>query len=77
LVQPELDSQGVSAQVELEPNLPPILADRVEVQQVLMNLLVNSVRALVEAPAGLRRARSGSPARGPPIRRASASRTLA
>ena len=54
LVQPELDSQGVSAQVELDPNLPPILADRVEVHQVLMNLLVNSVRALAEAPAGPR-----------------------
>jgi signal transduction histidine kinase len=36
----------VTLETELVDDLPPVLAGRVEVQQVLMNLLLNALRAL-------------------------------
>ena len=47
---PLLRSQAVSQQValklELEPDLPPALADRIQVQQVIINLIVNAIDAV-------------------------------
>ena len=37
--------QSVSLQAELDPDLPPVSADRVQLQQVLMNLMLNGVEA--------------------------------
>lgn len=46
----ELEAQGISVSQDLAPDLPEVEADRVEIQQVIMNLLVNAVRALSESP---------------------------
>jgi len=48
LVRSDLVNQGVSAQTELSPNLPDLHADRVGLQQVLINLLINSCDAMAQ-----------------------------
>ena len=42
----EVLSQGVSLQLELASALPPVLGDRVLLQQVIMNLLMNGIQAM-------------------------------
>jgi PAS domain S-box-containing protein len=46
LVQRELSSQLVSLRTELEPSLPEILGDRVQLQQVIINLVMNGIEAM-------------------------------
>jgi C4-dicarboxylate-specific signal transduction histidine kinase len=46
---------GVSLQVELADGLPLVQGDRVELQQVLLNLVVNAVEAMSGASEGTRR----------------------
>src|SRR4029077_16946830 len=46
LVRPELLRHRVSLSVELEPSLPEVSGDRVQLQQVLLNLLVNAMDAM-------------------------------
>jgi C4-dicarboxylate-specific signal transduction histidine kinase len=46
LVQRELASQGVSLRTELAPQLPMILGDRVQLQQVIINLVMNGIEAM-------------------------------
>jgi PAS domain S-box-containing protein len=46
LVQREVFSQGLSLRTELAPALPAVLADRVQLQQVLINLVINSIEAM-------------------------------
>jgi PAS domain S-box-containing protein len=46
LVQRELISQQVSLRMELAPTLPAILADRVQLQQVMINLMMNGIEAM-------------------------------
>ncbi len=46
LVQRELISHGVSLQTEFAPALPVILGDRVQLQQVIINLVMNSIEAM-------------------------------
>jgi signal transduction histidine kinase len=45
LTRQELQRSQVSTRVELDPNLPPVLADRVQVQQVVLNLVMNGTEA--------------------------------
>ena len=47
LVQRELLSQRVSLRVELAPALPVVLADRVQLQQVILNLVMNGIEAML------------------------------
>jgi PAS domain S-box-containing protein len=42
----ELQQQCVSVQTDLKPNLPKILGDRVQLQQVVLNLVVNGIDAM-------------------------------
>jgi PAS domain S-box-containing protein len=46
LVQRELASHRVSLRSELAPALPKILGDRIQLQQVIINLLVNGIDAM-------------------------------
>jgi C4-dicarboxylate-specific signal transduction histidine kinase len=46
LVQRELISHGVSLQMEIAPALPMILGDRVQLQQVIINLVMNASEAM-------------------------------
>jgi NO-binding membrane sensor protein with MHYT domain len=46
LVQREVLSHGVSLRTELAPGLPAVLGDRVQLQQVIINLLINGVEAM-------------------------------
>jgi PAS domain S-box-containing protein len=47
LVQRELSSQLVSLRTELAPALPTILGDRVQLQQVIINLIMNGIEAML------------------------------
>jgi PAS domain S-box-containing protein len=46
LVQRELFSHRVSVRTELAPDLPVVLADRVQLQQVIINLVMNSIEGM-------------------------------
>jgi PAS domain S-box-containing protein len=48
LVRRELSDRRVALRLELHPDLPPVRGDRVQLQQVLINLLVNAVQAMAE-----------------------------
>jgi PAS domain S-box-containing protein len=46
LVQRELSSHGVSLRTEFAPALPTIMGDRVQLQQVIINLVMNGIEAM-------------------------------
>lgn len=46
----ELATHAVRVEVELAQDLPRVTVERVEIQQVIMNLLVNAVHALAQSP---------------------------
>lgn len=46
LVQHELLSHQVSLRLELSPDLPLVIADRVQLQQVILNLVINGIEAM-------------------------------
>ena len=46
LLERELNGSKISLQIELDEALPPILADRVQMQRVLINLLTNAMESL-------------------------------
>src|SRR6202040_475868 len=46
LVQREVDSQRVSLRIELAPALPMIPGDRVQLQQLIINLVMNGIEAM-------------------------------
>jgi len=48
LVGGQLARQGVVLRKELVPNLPPVIGDRVQVQQVILNLIANGIEAMEE-----------------------------
>ena len=47
--------RGVVIEGDLAPALPPVHGDRATLQQVLVNLLLNGMEAMVDTPASLRR----------------------
>jgi C4-dicarboxylate-specific signal transduction histidine kinase len=51
----ELDRRGMALDLQLAPALQPAWADRVHIQQVLANLLVNAMDAMRGTPAAQRR----------------------
>ena len=51
----ELDDRGVTVDLSLASDLPPVQADRVLIEQVLLNLLNNACDALADNPSGERR----------------------
>jgi signal transduction histidine kinase len=57
LAQPEMSRKHVAVHAELARELPPVRADRVQVQHVLLNLVVNaldSLSAVADRPRVLR-----------------------
>jgi len=55
LVGPESGRQGILLETALAHDLPPVMADRIQLQQVLLNLLLNAVEAMREVPPERRR----------------------
>ena len=45
----ELQAQGVTVTLDLAPDLPAVLADRTQLQQVLVNLVVNAAQSMSQA----------------------------
>jgi PAS domain S-box-containing protein len=46
LLQHEANRYSIPIRAELTPNLPKVMADRVQLQQVLMNLMLNGIEAM-------------------------------
>ena len=46
LARSEVHSNGVSLQTRLGDEMPPILGDRIQVQQVILNLMINAIEAM-------------------------------
>jgi two-component system sensor kinase FixL len=57
LLQREFDRAGFDAHVDLAPALPAVHGNRVELQQVLINLVMNAFQAAETMPAGENRRR--------------------
>ena len=54
LLRNEASRQSIALRTELTPQLPHIMADRVQLQQVLMNLMLNGIEAMSDEPGELR-----------------------
>jgi signal transduction histidine kinase len=54
LARSEITKNGVSVQTRLTEGLFPVKGDRVQVQQVVMNLILNAVEAMSSVEAGAR-----------------------
>src|SRR5262249_49406863 len=50
LTRNEAAGKGVSIRMDLAADLPPVLGDRVQLQQVILNLVMNGVEAMASAP---------------------------
>jgi PAS domain S-box-containing protein len=46
LVQAEVRKNGVKLRIDLDPALPPVIGDRVQLQQVVLNLVINAIEAM-------------------------------
>jgi signal transduction histidine kinase len=53
LLRGEAYRYSISMHAELAPDLPTITADRVQLQQVLMNLMLNAIEAMKDTPGDL------------------------
>jgi signal transduction histidine kinase len=54
LTRSEMERHGISLQTELGNGLPPVWGDRVQLQQVILNLIVNAIEAMSEVNEGSR-----------------------
>jgi two-component system sensor kinase FixL len=52
LVQSDALIQGVEIRLKLSPELPPVRSDRIQLQQVLLNLIVNAFQAMKAMQGG-------------------------
>lgn len=52
-----MSDHGVSAKTQLSADLPYVLGDKVQLQQVILNLIMNAVEAMSEVSGGLRELR--------------------
>ena len=57
LTSSEAIKNGISVKIELVEGLPPVLGDRVQLQQVILNLVVNAVEAMSETSESFRELR--------------------
>jgi len=61
----EAAKNGVSLQIDLEDGLPPVYGDRVQLQQVMLNLIVNAIQAMAATDDGPRELFIGTAKNGP------------
>jgi len=54
LTHSEFVTRNVVASLQFDHQLPPVLADRVQIQQVLLNLIMNACEAMVGTPIARR-----------------------
>jgi K+-sensing histidine kinase KdpD len=54
LIQSEVVKNGVTARMELAESLPHVQGDRVQLQQVILNLMINSIQAMSDLAGGER-----------------------
>lgn len=57
LARSDLIGRGISTQTSLAPDLPPVSCDRVQLQQVLLNLLMNAGDAMLDNADGTKEIR--------------------
>src|SRR5882672_1431952 len=55
LIGPEIGRHGILLQTSLAPDLPQVMGDRIQLQQVLLNLLLNAAEAMRDVPPERRR----------------------
>lgn len=55
LVRAEISLQRVSVSADLAPGLPPVLADAIQIEQVILNLVRNSMEEMARAESAERR----------------------
>jgi signal transduction histidine kinase/ligand-binding sensor domain-containing protein len=55
LVRSDFINRGVTAQTSFADDLPPVMADRIQIQQVLLNLITNACDAMASNEPRLRR----------------------
>ena len=53
LLHNEMTRYSVSVRPELEEKIPKVMADRVQLQQVFMNLMLNAIEAMKDTGGGL------------------------
>jgi PAS domain S-box-containing protein len=46
----EITRQGIQVKLELDRELPPLIGDRVQLQQVIVNLAINAIQSMTGAP---------------------------
>jgi signal transduction histidine kinase len=57
IVRPDANSRGIQLEIDLADDVPTIQGDRIHLQQVLLNLLMNAVDAVATMPTERRRVR--------------------
>jgi two-component system sensor kinase FixL len=55
LVRPDLGRHGITLEMSLATDVPAVMGDRIQLQQVLLNLLMNAAEAVREVPPQRRR----------------------
>jgi PAS domain S-box-containing protein len=55
LIGPEIERHGIILETSLTLDLPPVMGDRIQLQQVLLNLLLNAAEAVRDVPPERRR----------------------
>ncbi|GAO21039.1 histidine kinase [Alicycliphilus sp. B1] len=64
LSQAEMERNGIRLVMELSPDLPLAIADQIQIQQVVGNVVLNAIDALAPVPAPMRSIRITSETRG-------------
>jgi signal transduction histidine kinase len=54
LARSEIQRNGVALETQLSAQVPIVLADRIQLQQVILNLIMNAIEAMRGVSAGLR-----------------------
>lgn len=64
----EMERHGITLELELPPDQPPVHADRVQIQQVIGNLLLNAIEAITSSTNPVRTIHMASDVRGNMLR---------